>query len=369
MLARYAPEVGLASELTPFWAGGSSGCRDVVGDGGGDGAAWADALRLRFAESPFLMAPMAGVSDAAWRQMARAGGAALAYTEMVSVAGLHYGGEKTWDLVVPHDPEPDVAVQLFGADPALFEDAARAVLERLGGRLALLDVNMACPVPKVTRKGEGSALLDDPERAARIVRACRRGVEDAVPVTVKVRRGRRTGEEQAPEFSRAMEEAGAAAVAVHGRFADQLYRGEASWEAVGRVVRAVGVPVIGSGDVGGAAEACELRARTGCAAVMVARGSYGNPWVFGQAHDLLGGGKMAEKPDDVRRVRALSLHVRLLAANRAHLARARSLVGWYLKGMPHATTWRNRAMTCVTLDDYLALLDEALEQLGGEARG
>ena len=206
VLKECAARAGLSSSIAPFAQTGS--------------------LRSRFAVNPFLMAPMAGVSDAAYRLMARSGGAALAYTEMVSVAGLHYGSDKTWELVVPVSPEPDIAVQLFGSRPEQFREAAASVSDRLGDRLALIDVNMACPVPKVTRKGEGSALLDDPDGAARIVRACLEGLSDTgreAPVTVKIRSARRTGDpEVAPEFARAMEQAGASAVAVHGRTASQL---------------------------------------------------------------------------------------------------------------------------------------------------
>jgi nifR3 family TIM-barrel protein len=204
---------------------------------------------------------------------------------MVSVAGIHYGGEtggqKTWDLVLPHDPEPDIAVQLFGSKPEQFREAASRVQERLQGRLALIDINMACPVPKVTRKGEGSALLDDPALAAEIVRAC---VEEAdVPVTCKIRRSRQPGPEQAPDFARAMEQAGASAIAVHGRTASQLYRGQADWDAVRHVVEAVDVPVIGSGDVLDAHAASAMRAATGVAAVMVGTRLLRKPV------DLLGG--------------------------------------------------------------------------------
>ena len=302
------------------------------------------------------MAPMAGVSDAAYRLMARAGGAALAYTEMVSVAGIHYGGDKTWKLVVPDGAEPDVAVQLFGSDPEQFREAAAAVGERLGDRLALLDVNMACPVPKVTRKGEGSALLDDPARAAAIVRACK--AESSVPVTVKIRVGRTSDRPVAPEFARAMAAAGAAAVAVHGRSAAQLYHGEADWSAIGRVVRAVDVPVIGSGDVLDARAAVAMRAQTGCAAVFVARGSYGNPWIFSDAAALARGAAVPARDLDAR-LKAFECHVRLLEATGAHLARARSLAGWYLKGSPNASRLRNQAMSCVSARDFLGLVDTA----------
>lgn len=344
ILAECAESAGVSPRITPFSQTGT--------------------LRERLAANPFLMAPMAGVSDAAYRMMARAGGAALAYTEMVSVAGLHYGSEKTWELVAPTPPEPDIAVQLFGSKPDQFREAARAVASRLGERLALVDVNMACPVPKVTRKGEGSALLDDPQGAADIVRACLDGLSDAgsdVPVTVKIRAGRRTGEDEvAPRFAQAMEEAGASAVAVHGRTASQLYRGEADWGCVARVAEAVEIPVIGSGDVRGPEEAARMLQETGCAAVMIARGTYGNPWCFADARMLVEGGEV-KTHDLAERLAAFACHVRLLDATHAHLARARSLAGWYFRGLPHAAALRDRAMRCQTVEEYLALADSLME--------
>lgn len=339
VLEGYAPRAGLATRCEPFACNGD--------------------LAHRLAANPFLMAPMAGVSDAAYRIMARCGGAALAYSEMVSVAGLHYGGIKTWELVLPSAEEPDVAVQLFGSIPDQFAEAAEAVSERVGPKLALIDINMACPVPKVTRKGEGSALLDEPERAAQIVEACVTHTD--APVTVKIRSARRTGDpEVAPDFARAMEAAGAAAVAVHGRTASQMYRGEADWGVVARAVDAVSIPVIGSGDVLGPEQAAQMIRDTGCAAVMIARGSYGNPWCFANAYRVARGESILT-PTVSERLGAFGCHVRLLAATGAHLARARSLAGWYLKGMPHAASWRERAMHCESLDDYLALV-HALEE-------
>ena len=339
ILRTYAAKTGLSPELQAFPTDG--------------------ALAERLGANPLLMAPMAGVSDAAYRMMARAGGAALAYSEMVSVAGLHYGGAKTWELVVPHEPEPDVAVQLFGSDPEQFREATSLVSERLGSQLVLIDVNMACPVPKVTRKGEGSALLDDPQRAADIVRAC--VDETAVPVTVKIRSARRTGEpEVAPEFARVMEDAGASAVAVHGRTASQMYRGSADWGVVRRVAEAVSMPVIGSGDVRSSDDAVRMLQETGATAVMVARGTYGNPWVFGDALSMLRGSTHAE-PTMAERLSAFCCHVRLLEATGAHLARARSLAGWYLRGLPNAAQWRERAMHCRTTGEYLQLADTLLE--------
>ena len=325
------------------------------------------ALRERFAQNPFLMAPMAGVSDGAYRVMARRGGAALAYSEMVSVAGVSFKGEKTGELVYPAPDEPEVAVQLFGSDPEQFREAAAQVCERVGERLALIDINMACPVPKVTKGGGGSALLDDPELAARIVRACR--AEATVPVTVKIRRGRRMGEEVAPGFARAMEEAGAAAVAVHGRYANQMYHGEADWGCVERVAKSVSVPVIGSGDVSSAQAAVRMLRTCGCAAVMIARGTYGNPWVFSDALAILGGETPAAH-GSLDRVRAFAQHVRLLDAYGLHMAKARSLSGWYLRGMPEAAAWRARAMACSKAEEFLAVageLESALLEAGADA--
>ncbi|MGI6755532.1 MAG: tRNA dihydrouridine synthase [Atopobiaceae bacterium] len=318
-------------------------------------------LRGALAANPFLMAPMAGVSDAAYRLLARAGGAALAYSEMVSVAGLHYGGDKTWELALPHTDEPDLAVQLFGSKPEQFREAVCAVQERLGDKLVLIDINMACPVPKVTKKGEGSALLSDPLRAAEIVRACMS--EATVPVTCKIRRGRLSQEpEVAPEFARAMQEAGVAAIAIHGRFASQFYRGEADWGAVSRVVDAVDIPVIASGDVLSAEAAVKVFRETGAAGVMIARGSYGNPWIFSAARAKLDG-KDAAIPDAYARLQAFLLHVKLLEATGAHLARARSSAGWFLRGLPHASFWRERAMHCSDVDAYFALVDDIMHDL------
>ncbi len=319
-------------------------------------------LAERLASPKIFLAPMAGVTDAAYRILMREHGADLAYTEMVSVAGIHYRSDKTWELVFPHEDEPEIAVQLFGSVPDQFEEAAAKVVERVGEKLALIDINMACPVPKVVRKGEGSALMDDPGRAADIVRATKRGAGDGVDVTVKIRRGRTVGTELAPGFAKAMEDAGAAAVAVHGRFASEFYRGTSDWSSVERVADAVSIPVIGSGDMLDASTVARVLEEGRVKAVMVARGSYGNPWIFEDSRTILAGAPQVEH-DGLERLDALEEHIRLLISTGAHLARARSLVGWYLKGMPHASELRGKGMSCSTLDDYLELIGFAREQL------
>ena len=320
--------------------------------------ATADALRARLAAHPFMLAPMAGVTDAVYRTVARRRGCPLAYTEMVSVAGLAFDSERTWDLVLPGPEEPEVAVQLFGSRPEQFAPAAAQVCERLGMRLALIDINMACPVPKVFKKGEGCALMGTPEVAEACVREAMRGAEGRVPVTVKIRAGIRSGEVVAPEFARRMEAAGACGVAVHGRSAAQLYRGQADWGVIARVARAVGVPVIGSGDVYEPADAVRMLGETGCAGVFVARGSYGDPWFFARAEALLATGELPPEPGVVERLEALREHVAMYAQQGRHMARLRPLVGWYVKGLPGASSWRARGMACADEAAYLELIDE-----------
>ena len=314
------------------------------------------ALFARYAEQPFLMAPMAGVTDGAYRIMCRRRGAQTCFTEMVSVAGLAYDSAKTWVLVDSEPEEPQICVQLFGSRPEQFARATAAVQERLGERLTLIDINMACPARKVIKKCEGSALMDAPELAGEIVRAC--VAEAQVPVTAKIRIGFKRGERNAAPFAAMLEQNGAAAVAVHGRTADQLYTGKADWTAIDEVAAHVSIPVIGSGDVFSAEEAVRMLTTTAASAVFIARGTYGNPWVFGDARALWRGEldavpvrTAAEKLD------ALREHLGLLHDTQPFMARARTFGGWYLKGLLHASAWRRELVQCTAYEEYLDLLD------------
>ena len=314
------------------------------------------AIRDLIASQPFLLAPMAGVTDPAYRCMCRACGARVAYSEMVSVAGLAYASEKTWELVLPAPAEPQICVQLFGSKPEQFASAVEAVQERVGERLSLIDINMACPARKVITKGEGSALMEEPLLAADIVRAAVSRAD--VPVTVKIRSGFSTGSRNAAAFAECLEDAGAAAIAVHGRTAKQLYTGSADWSVIDEVASAVSVPVIGSGDVFCASDAVRMLKETSASAVFVARGSYGNPWIFSDALCLLEGASVPER-GYAERLQGLREHLALTheLVPRA-MARARSYATWYLKGMPHAAFWRGRVVKCVTYEDFLSLVDE-----------
>ena len=314
-----------------------------------------------FAARPVLLAPMAGVSDEVFRFMAREQGADLAFTEMVSAQGLSYANEKTRGLLDLGPDEDFVAVQLFGHDPATMARQAAWIEDELGEGLAYLDINMGCPARKIVSKGDGSALMKDPKLAASIVSAVNAAAEH--PVTVKFRRGWALGEETCVDFARALEQAGAAALTVHGRFAAQLYRGRADWDAIARVKRAVSVPVVGNGDVACGGDARALIAATGCDAVMIARAAEGNPWVFSQVKAALAGEAEPSAPSTALRVETARRHARLLAERSGpSIVRMRKHAMWYVAGLPGAASARGRFNHCTTLADFETVFDELLER-------
>lgn len=316
-----------------------------------------------FSERRLLLAPMAGVSDEAFRTLCREQGADLTYTEMVSAKGLSYANEKTRHLLHLAEGENQVAVQLFGHEPDVMADQARWVEQEMGETLAYLDINMGCPARKIVSKGDGSALMKTPDLAAAIVRAVSAAVEH--PVTVKFRRGWAEGDETCVEFARRMEDAGAAAVTVHGRYALQLYRGRADWDAIARVKAAVSIPVVGNGDVKCGADAVALVERTGCDAVMIARAAEGNPWVFAQCKAALAGEPEPAKPSVEERIAMARRHARLLAEREGrNIVRMRKHAMWYMTGLPGAAAARAKINACVSVEDFDRVFDELLVYSG-----
>jgi len=324
-------------------------------------------IRALLSAGNVVLGPMAGITEAPFRAICKRMGAGLTFTEMVSAKGLHYNpdGEVSKALLTFAPEETPCAVQIFGADPAIMAAQARGIVERHGADVACIDINMGCPVTKVVSKGEGSALMRTPELAAEVVR---RVVEACgVPVTAKFRKGWSDDEVNAVEFAVAMEQAGAAAMTVHGRTRDQFYRGRADWDVIAAVKAAVSVPVIGSGDVFCAADAKAMFERCGVDAVMVARGAQGNPWIFREVRALLDRGEIIDPPTAFERIDMAREHLAaLIAFGGGHaFTRMRKHVGWYITGMPGATTVRRRANEVGSyreLDELLAGYRGCLER-------
>lgn len=309
-----------------------------------------------------LLAPMAGVSDIVFRSLCLEQGADLAFTEMVSAKGLSYANEKTRHLLVLADGEKRVGVQLFGHEPSIMASQAAWIEDAMGDSLAYLDVNMGCPARKIVSKGDGSALMRDPDLASSIVREVNEAV--SCPVTVKFRRGWSLGDESASEFARRMEAAGAAAVTVHGRYAEQLYRGCADWGVIGRVKEAVSIPVVGNGDIRSGEDAVSMRRQTGCDAVMIARGAEGNPWIFAEVKAALAGEPAPRRPSARERVEMARHHARLLTQREGrNIVRMRKHAMWYMAGLPGAAAARGRINYCTTLEDFDVVFDELLGQI------
>jgi len=308
-----------------------------------------------------LLAPMAGVTEAPFRAICKRFGAGLTYTEMVSVKALYYAPDstRTRELLTFAPEETPCAVQVFGSDPALMAEQVALLAERYRDQIAVVDINMGCPVTKVVAKGEGSALMRTPELAAEIVAAVAAAVSP-LPVTVKFRKGWDEGSANAVEFAQRMEAAGAAAIAVHGRTRDQFYRGSADWRTISQVKEAVDVPVIGSGDVFSAADVVSMIEQTGVDAVMVARGAQGNPWIFREARALTETGETIPGPTPTERVQMALEHSRALVefGGEHAVIRMRKHVGWYVAGLPGASYVRTKVNQSCTYAELEAMLLE-----------
>lgn len=307
------------------------------------------------------LAPMAGVTDSAYRRICREFGAAYTVTEMVSAKAVEYGDKRTEAFAdLSRDTEP-VFLQLFGPDPDTLALAAERLLTK---QPAGFDLNMGCPVPKIVGGGAGSALMKDPALCGEIVRKVKERVK--LPVTVKMRTGWDAEHKNAVEVAKRCEDAGADAICIHGRTKTQLYAGKADWEMIRLVKEAVSVPVIGNGDVTDSQAACRMLEETGCDMVMVGRGALGNPWIFRQINCYLTDScRILPPPGIAEQVLVMRKHIGLLCEEKGEdrgMREARKHVGWYVHGVRGAAEFRRRAGELSTLQDLDALLRDLYEQ-------
>ena len=287
----------------------------------------------------YVLAPMAGVTDLPFRLLCKEQGAGLLCMEMISAKGILYNNKNTESLLQIHPDEMPVSLQLFGSDPKIVSEMAKRIEER---PFSILDINMGCPVPKIVRNGEGSALMKNPKLVYELVSATVKAIQK--PVTVKIRKGFDDEHVNAVEIAKIIEEAGASAVAVHGRTREQYYSGKADWDIIRQVKEAVHIPVIGNGDVTSGEKAVAMQEQTGCDGVMIARGAQGNPWIFSELIAYEKTGEMPKRPD-VDEIRQMMLrHARLQLQYKGDYTGIREMrkhVAWYTKGLHNAARLRD----------------------------
>lgn len=322
---------------------------------------WCTQMNIRNVkiDNPYILAPMAGVTDLPFRLLCKEQGAGLLCMEMISAKALQYKNKNTKALLAIHPKEYPVSLQLFGSDPKIISEQAKRIEEL---PFQILDINMGCPVPKVVKNGEGSALMKNPKLAYEIVYQTARAIQK--PVTVKIRKGFDDTCINAVEIAKIIEEAGGAAVAVHGRTREQYYSGKADWEIIRQVKEAVSIPVIGNGDVTSGEKALEMRERTGCDGVMIGRGAQGNPWIFHELLEYDRTGKLPPRPSKEQIKETMLRHARLQLEFKGEYLGIREMrkhVAWYTKGMEGSAKLRDDINKVESYTELESLLNERIK--------
>lgn len=311
-------------------------------------------------ENPYILAPMAGVTDLPFRLLCKEQGAGLLCMEMVSAKAIQYNNKNTKALLEIYPEELPVSLQLFGSDPDVISEIAKRIEEL---PFSILDINMGCPVPKIVKNGEGSALMKNPKLVYEIVRKTARAIQK--PVTVKIRKGFDDTCINAVEIAKIIEDAGGKAVAVHGRTREQYYSGKADWDIIRQVKEAVSIPVIGNGDVVSGESAIAIQKETGCDGVMIGRGAQGNPWIFSELLEYEQTGKMPQRPS-VEAIRKMMLrHAQLQMQYKGEYLGIREMrkhVSWYTSGLPNSAKLRDEINRVDNYEELEKLLEERLKE-------
>ncbi|MDF1617350.1 tRNA dihydrouridine synthase DusB [Petrocella sp. FN5] len=307
-----------------------------------------------------FLAPLAGVSDRPFRVLCYEQGAGLVYTEMISAKAIAYDNQKTKDMLVTSEGTETLGIQIFGKEPGIMAESAQKI-DHAG--IALFDINLGCPVPKVVNNGEGSALMKNPKLIGDIVEAMVKRLSK--PVTVKIRKGFDANHVNAVLVAKTAEASGAAAITVHGRTREQYYSGHADWDIIRAVKEAVDIPVIGNGDVFNAKDAKRMLEETGCDGVMVARGAQGNPWIFYEINHYLKTGLIPNRPDTEMIVEMILRHKEAMVEDKGSyiaLREMRKHVAWYTKGLKHGARLRQVMNQIVDIHEFDKMIHEILLQ-------
>ncbi len=306
-----------------------------------------------------ILGPMAGVTDLPFRILCKEQGADLLYTEMISGKGILYKNKKTESLLSIEKEEKPIAVQIFGSDPYVLSETAKAIEDR---DFDILDINMGCPVPKVANNGEGSALMAKPKLIGEIVSMVSKAIKK--PVTIKIRKGFEEDNINAVEIAKIAEANGAAAIAVHGRTRQQYYSGKADWDIIKKVKEAVSIPVIGNGDVFSIEDAINISEQTGCDGIMIARGAKGNPWIFSQIKEYFNTEQIPQKPSIEEVIKMILEHASLAMEYKDEytaMSQMRKHIGWYTSGYHESSKLRSKSNYIETYKDLEGLLNNYFE--------
>lgn len=317
-------------------------------------------------DNEVFLSPMAGVTDLPFRTICKEKGCGMLYTEMINAKALSYDDENTKKMLnMPDDGHP-VAIQIFGSEPEFMGKAA-SILNKYPNQI--LDINMGCPAPKVVKNGDGSALMKNPELAAKVLSAVVKNSDK--PVTLKIRKGWDDTCVNAVEIAKIAEECGISAVAIHGRTREQFYSGKADWGIIRDIKEAINIPVIGNGDVFEVQDAVNMLEKTKCDAIMIGRGSQGNPWIFNRINHYMKTGEILPEPTLEEKMNTAIKHMNLAVEEHGEYVAVREMrkhIGWYLKGLKNSARYRDQINKITDYKEVIAMLEEyvqhSLTQLG-----